>query len=229
MSQQAARFAEFQAFRKDLRAGGERFRNDAIGHLLEFSTTDLARATDRDWRTAGDFLGQLHAHAWHERGVMPPNRLEPPPAVSRRRIRQFHKELNRGLTQLFPGDGSRAWERQSWEPPMKAHRLGLVSQHRHLWRTIVASWPDTTWVTTMSLLEEFGRRIYRCPSCPEGRLFVKSKRQLYCSPACSQRARSKRWYATHKRMARELRQDHYDRQVPKGRHGRMARRARTTG
>jgi hypothetical protein len=74
--------------------------------------------------------------------------------------------------------------------------------HKSLFQVVEATWPDTIWIVTMSLLEEFGTRLRRCPTCEVRRLFLKTRRQMYCSPACSQRARSARWYNQHRRAER---------------------------
>jgi hypothetical protein len=226
-SKRAGPDAEFDAFRAARRGEMARDRRAAIDQLLQLAAADPGRFSTRDWAQATQFLQQLHAKAWlQESRVMAPNRIVPWPTVSHARIRRVHAELRRGLTRLFPTDPSRAWERRQWQPPITAQRLALWSQHRQLWRASVASWPDTIWVAAMGLLEEYGRQIHRCPTCPERRLFVKRKRQAYCSARCSQHARSARWYQNHHAAALERRHEAYVRQVLKGRKGVVARRPR---
>jgi hypothetical protein len=111
---------------------------------------------------------------------------------------------------------------------MKAHRLAVVRVGWHITQRALASWPDTVWVSIMSLLEEFGSRMGRCDGCPERRLFVKSKRQAYCSTQCSQRVRSERWYRKHRKVALDRRHERYKRQVLQGRRGTVVRRPRRT-
>jgi len=191
---------EFIRFRKQAREDRRRQRPKMTIALLQFASRDPNTFDRHDWRCAMDLLERLHRHAWlGERGVLPPDRLLPTSQASHGRVRNVHAELNRGLATLFPVDDHAFWKRRSWHPPVRAHRPTLMHYHKRLFQVVEAAWPDTIWIVIMSLLEEFGGQLRRCPSCPEKRLFVKSRRQAYCSPACSQRTRSARWYTRHRR------------------------------
>lgn len=67
-----------------------------------------------------------------------------------------------------------------------------------VWFT-VTDWHAAFWFSVAALLEEFGRQLRHCSKC--GALFVKVRRQAYCSPACSGAARAQRWYREHRRQA----------------------------
>ena len=193
---------EFRAFRARERAELPAKRRKMTTDLLNLAQRDPHAFDERDWRHAADLFAQLDRHAWlYERGIVPPNRVVRPAAISRHKVLRLHAELNRGLSLLYPLDDRAYWERRAWQPPVRAHRPTLVRQHRRLASSIEATWPDTVWLVVMSLLTEFGRQITRCPSCDERRLFLKTRRQAYCSAACSQRVRSARWYDKHRRAS----------------------------
>jgi len=220
---------DFEAFRKDEQTRRAAFRRDAIERLLAFAAADPGSFDARAWARHADLIQGLHRHAWlDESRVLPPDRIVQPGAVSPARIRAIHAELRRGLALIFPVTPSVAARWRLWRPPIKAQRLAILRVRRHLTQMAVASWPDTVWVSIMSLLEEFGPRIRRCEACLEKRLFVKSKRQAYCSARCSQRVRSERWYRTHRRVALDRRHERYKRHVLQGRKGTVARRPRRT-
>jgi hypothetical protein len=221
---------EFQYFLKAEHERTLEFRHGAVRQLLELADSDPSQFSEREWKRAETFLQQLHGRAWVDKGsAVPPNRVVPWPKVSRGRIREVHAELRTGLATLFPVDPTLRWERHFWYPPIKSQRPGVVSEHRRVCQVSEASWPDTIWVTVLSLLDEFGDTIQRCPVCSSRRLFVKTKRQAYCSRQCSQCVRSARWYQRHRASALEQRRQAYVRQVLKGRRGVVARRPRKAG
>ena len=51
------------------------------------------------------------------------------------------------------------------------------------------------WV--FQILEKEGHRLRKCPECEERKVFVRIKRGEYCSLACSQHARQRRYFASH--------------------------------
>lgn len=218
----------FQAFRRQQRRAKARLRPRLLVDVLRFAASDPAQFSAREWTRAATLLHHLHARAWlDEARVVPPDRLVRVPEASHLNIERFHRELRKGLTALFPADDTRVWERRTWQPPAHAHRSVLFRQQRRVWQALHASWPDTLWISVMSLLDAFGSQIRRCAICPEHRWFVKTTRQEYCSPQCSQRARSARWYRRHREEARQRQRALYERRVLKGRIGKVARRPRT--
>ena len=197
--------------------------------VFAFAATELPHVGTREWTRATIRLQELHRDAWlHVERVIPPNRLLPMPEVSPVRLRAVHRELRRGLDVLFPVDDRPFWERRTWHTPIRSVRPALTRQHRRVGQVLEAHWPDTVWLTILSLMDAFGSKIRRCPMCPAHALFVKTKRQAYCSRQCSQRARSARWYQAHRALALQRRRAVYERHVLQGRKGRVARRPRKT-
>ena len=76
-------------------------------------------------------------------------------------------------------------------------------------RVYGADWRHVRWLAIASLLEEFGARIVRCkaPECTQ--LFLRNRRQEYCSKKCSQKVRSLKWYTAHRDTARARRRQAY--------------------
>ena len=70
-------------------------------------------------------------------------------------------------------------------------------------------------MAVMDLLAAEGRRIAKCALVPCGKLFVRRKRGAYCSPACSQKARTGRLRDAQGPEWREKRHAYYVRQVEK--------------
>ena len=215
-SQPAGTDLAFEAFRQDHRAKVVRRRRVAVEQLLVFAASAPRAFDEREQTQAEDFLKELHALAWEEIRVLPPDRIEPVPRVSRSRVRTVHAEVRRASVEIFPTNPSDQWQMRSWRPPMHARVPMLVSEHGRVGQMLEAGWPDTVWVSIMSLLEEFGREIRRCGVCAERRLFLKRRRQEYCSRQCSQRARSARWYTAHRPEAQRRRRTAYQKQVKTG-------------
>jgi hypothetical protein len=195
---------------------------------FRWAQREPAQFTERDWRAAREWLQDLHGLAWTSdvAGVEPPDKIESAPKVRNAHARAFLAKWRRGLEKLFPRIGARRFKRYLWWPLTMRQKTGLAHYHGRITRVTVATWPETPWLTVMGLLARFGERLRRCPACDEHRLFLKNKRQEYCSSQCSQRARSAKWYAAHRDQAIERRHADYDRKVPKGKKGRMARRER---
>jgi hypothetical protein len=180
---------------------------------LRWAEREPAQFNERDWRAAREWLQDLHGLAWASdvAGVQPPDgRIQLPPKVRNEQVRAFLAEWRRGLETLFPRADTRRSDRLVWLPLTLRQKAGLSYYHRRITRVTVAAWPDTPWLTVMGLLAHFGERVRRCPACDEHRLFLKNKRQEYCSSQCSQRTRSAKWYDKHQEEARQLRRDAYD-------------------
>jgi hypothetical protein len=54
-------------------------------------------------------------------------------------------------------------------------------------------------------IKEFGRRLRRCDAHHCGRIFVRQRRQRYCSVPCRNRATFRRWYRRHHNKTRRQR------------------------
>ena len=74
-------------------------------------------------------------------------------------------------------------------------------------------WPDIFWVAVADLLRLCGDRLRQCQKQECGRFFVRTKQQDYCSLACSQSTRSKKWYMNNRSKAVRDRQERYKRQM----------------
>ena len=80
---------------------------------------------------------------------------------------------------------------------------------RGLKRVYGAAWRHVRWLALVALLEACGTSVVRCqaPECPE--LFLRHRRQQYCSQKCSQQVRSAAWYAAHRAAANARRRQSY--------------------
>ena len=81
-----------------------------------------------------------------------------------------------------------------WEKEAMSFKDGAIGKF------YTAQWPHIFWLAVSEILVEGGHRLWRCINCE--RLFIKRKRQAYCSPQCSQKVRSERWYRGHMDEAR---------------------------
>ena len=61
----------------------------------------------------------------------------------------------------------------------------------HIHRQYKVGWPDLFWFAFAEYMETFAIALQRCSECQT--LYVKQKRQGYCSKTCSQRIRTRRW------------------------------------
>ena len=94
-----------------------------------------------------------------------------------------------------------------WEKEAMSFKDGAIS------RAYTAQWPYIFWLAISDILVESGHSLWRCINCE--RLFIKRKRQAYCSPQCSQKVRSDRWYKRYKLKAQENRREGYKRKKRK--------------
>ena len=78
-----------------------------------------------------------------------------------------------------------------------------------------ADWPDIFWLAVADLLRTYGDRLRQCQKVECGKVFIRSKRQDYCSSNCSQSARSKKWYALNRPKAKRNRQARYEKHMKK--------------
>jgi hypothetical protein len=130
-----------------------------------------------------------------------------------RHTARFHRQLNGVLGRLIPS-GVLTIETATVPAGFRRGVLWRRSDGR-IQCFDVASEPSP-WFGVVVLLEEFGPLIRRChaPGCR--RLFVRTKRQEYCSRSCSQRVRSATWYAKHQRVAQAARRARYQQAVTGG-------------
>jgi hypothetical protein len=97
---------------------------------------------------------------------------------------------------------------------------GVVERHCSL------AYPGALWFAVVEVLQRSGSLVRRCAHCPKP--YIRSGRMDYCSQACSQRARSAKWYAAHREEAIERRHEAYKRKVKLRQRGaKVVRRKRT--
>ena len=121
-----------------------------------------------------------------------------------------HRGLRQCLADLFPQDEQ---QYRYWSSPAFSSRLSLgvndYGRIRHHQIPNDNKWLDGFWIAMVLLLQQHGHEVRRCDREGCDRLFVKVKRAQYCSPQCSQRVRSARWYADHQDAAQETRREAY--------------------
>lgn len=76
-----------------------------------------------------------------------------------------------------------------------------------------AGWPDIFWLAVADLLRIHGDGIRQCPKQDCGKVFIRTKRQDYCSTQCSQIERSKKHYAANREKRKKDRRARYERQM----------------
>ena len=120
---------------------------------------------------------------------------------------------------VWPRDPTRTDRSSILLPPAHVDRLFWtgVGKHGVLARTVVAArWPASFWWAVILLLEQYSGRIRRCQarqgSTRCGRLFVRTRRQTFCSKACARRELARRWYEAHRAEAQRRRRATYARQ-----------------
>ena len=152
-----------------------------------------------------------------------------PRRLTRAQVRDIHARLRQVCDALFPVNDAQADAATVFLPVHIQHvglrrsRVGAARQQTTatgqeagtVVRVYGAPWPDWLWLAIAAALEEFGPRMIRCtvPDCR--RLFLRNRRQAYCSTACSQRVRSKLWYDTHRAEVQKRRRQSYERDVQK--------------
>lgn len=70
-----------------------------------------------------------------------------------------------------------------------------------------AQFPARFWLAVAQWIEKAGDRLRACSNC--GAPFLAVKRQQYCVKQCSQRVRSRQWYAAHRETVLETRHQRY--------------------
>ena len=141
------------------------------------------------------------------------------PKLKRKEMRQVQAHLRQVLKDLRPIDSQRG------PPPVMYPSIPGVIKRVHLVndrfaesglgikRVYGADWCHLRWLAIATLLEECGEQIARClaPGCTQ--LFLRNRRQEYCSRSCSQKVRSSTWYEAHREDAKERRRQSYRREV----------------
>jgi hypothetical protein len=115
--------------------------------------------------------------------------------LSRRAVRHFHRWWHDVCERVLRGGTTDRVDEirlPSVTPVLRVHTRAE--------RLDVAQWPHTLKLQSVTLLLRFLDRICICPALIDSgrttcsRPFVRVRRQKYCSVACAQRERSRRWY-----------------------------------
>ena len=117
----------------------------------------------------------------------------------------------------------------TWTPPVNTLEityLGIERTRRGaVERNCALAYPGAFWFAVVEVLRSSGALVRRCSHCPKP--YVRSGRMDYCSQACSQRARSAKWYAAHREEALDRRHEAYMRSVKRRHRGaKVVRRKR---
>ena len=115
----------------------------------------------------------------------------------------------------------------AWAPPVNTIEITHLGIERTLRGTVerncTLKYPGAFWFAVVEVLRLAGSLVRRCAHCPK--LYVRSGRMDYCSQACSQRARSAKWYAAHQKEALERKHQAYKRKAKlRQRRAKVARR-----
>jgi hypothetical protein len=171
--------------------------------------------------------GDSHIRVIEGWGAAPSRR---PPPLTRTEVAAFHDKLREICDSLFPRDEAAAEVEWLAQPDRRVVIPATIRQvrlsaspvfsadgpaRRHSQKKVVrlygADWPDWLWLSIAAAFEEFGPRIVRCAAPDCDRLFLRNRRQAFCSGRCSQRVRSKEWYERHRERAQEQRRQAYRR------------------
>ena len=138
------------------------------------------------------------------------------PQPTKSEIRTMHKWLRGVLEEVRPSSVKKEnlrlpyipyWRESDDEPLFSGRPRRYFTEDFKRLYTVDAE--DLYVASIEALLEEFGPRIARCEveTCPK--LFLRVRRQRYCSPACSQAVQSVAWYERHKETIRARRRKRY--------------------
>ena len=147
--------------------------------------------------------------------------------VTLKQIKNIQQKLRDCLTHLMPEDIPENEHGEivvrKWEIPVSINKLQMsrpdfrVRPKGHstkdqggrspigkFRRTFLGDSENMFWPALAEILENDGFLLRRCEEC--NTIFLKTKRQQYCSRKCSQRARNRRWYKTHSLIMLQKRQ-----------------------
>ena len=130
-------------------------------------------------------------------------------------ISKMQRSLQDGLAQLFPkqlpvehDEKLRIWRVPASIAAVCLTRHSLLDKQRLKKKSnfskksvflprlsFYAKWPDLFWLAVAQIIEECGPRLRQCEECKT--LFLRVMRQIFCSEACSQKVRSRKWYKKH--------------------------------
>lgn len=180
--------------------------DDRIQWLLEFARRDLSRLPNKE-RLALDAV---------LKGIFPDYRATGPGfqggysvvPMSANNIRGIQQRLKMGLDSLLAGGG---WRLPGTPDGIALERWAGSDGVYATRQTVLAEFPLTFWLAVADWLVAAGPRLRACPECHTP--FLAIRRQTYCSPQCSQRVRTRRWYEAHTTEARKKRRQAYQQEI----------------
>lgn len=135
----------------------------------------------------------------------------PPLQFTKEYLSDLQKELLEGMHKLLKGE---EWWIQYSSPALPPDHLIYVLRRAARGRLsgfYMGNHRSCFLMLAVDLLKAVGERLRQCVECQK--VFLAVKRQAYCGPKCSQRARTRRYQDTHKETLSERRQRSYERQV----------------
>jgi len=217
--------------------------NTWIRQLLSFASVDLAIDDEVDTRASYLLLRRISSEyfgmPWRSRITQLSETADPEPTSRsvkdlRVEVSALHKQLRDVLDLFFPLISEGHPGINYWPVPARITGIQLVrlppphptniirrkavarsttSLSDSIQMNYSAGWPDLFWLAVADLLTMYVRQIRRCTECQK--LFVKVKRQEYCSAKCSQRRRTRNWREGHEDELTELRHQAYERNIHK--------------
>jgi hypothetical protein len=113
-------------------------------------------------------------------------------------LKDFQQQIRNAFNQLVPKDSNQMGK---WELPVSIKKITLYREMDHKKQPIfrphyTVSSSAFYWIMFAELLETHAPYLERCQECKA--IFLRTKRQEYCSKKCSQRARTRRFYKEHR-------------------------------
>jgi hypothetical protein len=214
-----------QRRRRALQTRRDAQRLQLLQWLIHFAQRDVRGLSKTAWDTVRLDLERFH-HAGTRAVISEAGRADPDttrrPARSATPLRRLRlgelRAMQRTLQRVFNGlwPAAATTTTPAADLPVQTSGIDLTRVGGGQVVSIArAAWPATVWWAVTSLLEQYGARIRRCPALrgatPCGRLFLRTRRQAFCSKTCAQRDRSRAWYGAHRAAAQQRRRDSYQR------------------
>jgi hypothetical protein len=207
------------------------FAQQDVGELEESEWKDLEEGLQRFCGACAAFTPN---EIWKNYAIVPEATLDEKwkwgllkVPLSRGVLEKMHRKLNEALECLYPKQFPSAEEDRHprWTLPVTIKKVELVGRvvkpskrvgkrliagtvvRAHIHRSYIVGWPDLFWLALAEYLETFATDLRRCAECQT--LYVKEKRQEYCSKTCSQRVRTRRWKEKDPLHASDIRHQAY--------------------
>jgi hypothetical protein len=177
--------------------------------LIRFASDDLATYTDRQWNDCRRSVTTLESLGSTQRGglvaLMRQRNNDGPPRNDE--LANVQVQLRTAFDKLTAPAAPNA-VRSAYFPADGIKHIGVTAWRGEVARFDDARWPASFYGMAAHLLEKFAADLRRCEECRA--VFLRNKRQQYCSSRCSQRVRSRKHYAAHSEEVLDRRHDaHY--------------------